>query len=169
MNRLLILSDYLSIRSDEHPTSIRNCSTQTSPHIIARLASTRAGVTRVADRDLQALRSAELPLRRRAWTRSEAIPGNQPTWRAPPQRLCAERRLRTGWPFDRQFSPAARRTQRDLRDQCRTHATARGSRVNRDGPGPHRLRLHQGGRHSCRHGCVLSRRRRPAIRSRGGR
>lgn len=83
MNRLLIRSDYLSIRSDEHPTSIRNRSTQTSPHIIARFAATRAGVTRVADRVLQALRSVELPLRRRTGTRSEAIPGNQPTWRAP--------------------------------------------------------------------------------------
>ena len=83
MNRLLIRSDDLTIRSDEYPASAINSSAQTPPQAGARLAPDRAGVTRLADRDLQTLRSAELPLRERTGTRSEAIsvisqPGGRP-------------------------------------------------------------------------------------------
>ena len=169
MNLPLIPSDDLTIRSDEYPGSVSNSSAPASPQIGARPTTARTGVTRVADRDLQALRSAELPLRRRTWTRSETISGDQPAWRATPPRLCAERCLRAGCPFDRQLPQAARGTQRDLCDQHRTSAPSRGSRVDRHGSGPYRPRLRQGGRHPRRHGRVLSRCRRLAVRSGEGR
>jgi hypothetical protein len=56
-----------------------------------------------------------------------------------------------------------------LCDQHGTPATARGAWINPHGPGACRFRLRQGGRHPRRHGCVLSRRRRPAVQSGGGR
>lgn len=156
MNRLLIRSDHITIRSDEYPGSVSDSTAQTPPKTGARLAPARAGVTRFADRDLQALRPAELPLRQRPGTWSEAISGHQSTRRAAPQRLRPERHARARCQFDRQLQQAARGSQRNLRDQHGTPAPARGSRVDRDGPGPHLLRRRQGGRGSRRHGCLLS-------------
>ena len=165
MNRLLIRSDHLSIRSDEYPEPVAIKSTQASSQAGARPATAREGVTRVANRDLQALWPAKLPLRRRTGARTEAIPGDQSAWRTTAPRLCAERRLRAGCSFDRQLPQATRSSQRDLCDQCRASAPARGSRVDRDGPCPRCPRFRQGGRHSRRHGCVLSRCWRLAVRS----
>ena len=165
MNRLLIRSDHLLIRSDEHSESFPISSTQASSQSGARPATTRQGVTRIANRDLQTLWPAKLPLRRRTWAWAEAISCGQSAWRTAAPRLCAERCLRAGCPFDRQLPQATRRSQRDLRDQRRTSAPARGSRVDRDGPCPRRPRFRQGGRHSRRHGCVLSRCWRLAVRS----
>lgn len=156
MTRLSIPSDHLPIRSDEFPRSARNSSAQTSSHISARLAAARVGITRCSDRDLQAMRSAELPLHQRARTWSEAVSGHQSARRAAPQRLRSERCARARRQSDRQLQQAARGTQRNLCDQRGTPAPARGSRVDRDGPGPHRLRRCQGGRRSRRHGCLPS-------------
>jgi hypothetical protein len=169
MNRLLILSDCLVIRSDEHPESCVNSPAQTSPQTRARSASDRTGAAWLADRDLQALWAAELPLRRRTGAWPETVFVGQPTWWATPQRLCVERRSRAGRPVHRQLPQITRNAQRDLRDQRGTPAATRGSRVDRHGPGTRRPRLRQGGRHSRRHGCVLSCRRRPAVKSRGAR
>jgi hypothetical protein len=165
MNRLLIRSDHLSIRSDGYPKSFAISSTQASSQSGAWPATAREGVTRVANRDLQALWPAKLPLRRWTGTRAEAISCDQSAWRTTAPRLCAERRLRAGRPIDRQLPQAARSSQRDLRDQRRTSASARGSRVDRDGPCARCPRFRQGGRHSRRHGCVLSRCWRLAVRS----
>jgi hypothetical protein len=165
MNRLLIRSDHLSIRSDGHSRSFAISSAQASSQFGARPATAREGVTRVANRDLQTLWPAKLPLRRRAGARAEAISCDQSAWRATAPRLCAERRLRAGCPPDRQLPQATRSSQRDLCNQCRASAPARGSRVDRDGPCPRCPRFRQGGRHSRRHGCVLSRCWRLAVRS----
>ena len=165
MNRLLIRSDHLSIRSDGRSGSFAISPTQASSQSGARPATAREGVTRVANRDLQALWPAKLPLRRRTGARTEAVSCDQSAWRTTAPRLCAERRLRAGCSFDRQLPQAARSSQRDLCDQCRASAPARGSRVDRDGPCPRGPRFHQGGRHSRRHGCVLSRCWRLAVRS----
>lgn len=169
MNRLLIRSDHLTDRSDCHAGSSSDSAAQTTPQTGARPSSTRAAAARIVDGDLQALRAAELPLCQ--WTRAwpEAVPGHQSAWRATAPRLRAERRSRARRPLDRQPPQAARRHQRDLRDQCRTAAPARGSRVDRHGPGPRRLRPGQGRRHSCRHGGILPRRRRLTVPSGGGR
>ena len=156
MTRLSIPSDHLPIRSDEYPRSAGNSSAQTSPHIGARPTPARVGITRFPDRDLQAMRSAELPLHQRARTWSEAVSGHQSARRAAPQRLRSERRARARRQFDRQLQQAAQSTQRNLCDQHGTPAPARGSRVDRDGPGPHCLRRRQGGRRSRRHGCLRS-------------
>ena len=83
MTHLLIRSDRLAIRSDEHPTSFISGSAQTPSQAGARLAADRAAAARLADRDLQALRSAELPLRQRPGARSEAISVHQSARRAP--------------------------------------------------------------------------------------
>lgn len=169
MNRLLIRSDRLVIRSDELPGSFRTCPAQTPPPACARLAADRTRPARHIGRDLQALRAAELPLRH--WTRAwpEAVFIHQPARRAATKGLRAERRPCAGRSIDRRLPQVARDAQRDLRDQRGTFATARGSEVDRHGPGTRRLRLRQGGRHPRRHGCVLSCRRRPAVQSGGAR
>jgi hypothetical protein len=165
MNRRLIRSDHLTIRSDGHSEPFAISPTQASSQSGARPAPAREAVTRLANRDLQALWPAKLPLRRRTGARAEAISSDQSAWRPATPRLCAKRRLRAGCPFDRQLPQATRNSQRDLRDQCRATAATRGSRVDRDGPCPRRPRFRQGGRHSRRHGCVLSCCWRLAVRS----
>lgn len=169
MSRFSIRSDRLLIRSDGYPGSFRTGLAQTPSPTCARLAADRTGAARHIGRDLQALRSTELPLRRRTGTRSEAISVHQPARRATATRLRAQRRSCAGCPIDRQFPQAAHNARRDLRDQYGTPAATGGSGVNRHGPGPRRPRLRQGGRHPRRHGCVLSCRRRPAVRSGGAR
>lgn len=155
-----ILSDYLLIRSDEYRKFILIRAAQTAPQTCARPAPAPAGAAGIVDRDLQALRPAELPLRQRAGARAEAISGGQPGERAPTQRLRAQCALSEGCGAARQFSPAARSSQRDLLDQCRAPAPTRGDRIEHHGSGPDRLRLDQGGSHRRRHGGVLPCRRR---------
>ena len=168
MIRLLIRSDYLSIRSDERSESIRPSPAKTAPQIAERFAATRPCVARLVDRDLQAVRSAELSLSRRSGARPEAISGDQSAWRTSPQRLCTKRRLCTDNPMARQLSPATRCIQRDLRDQFITPAPTRGSRIDHHGSSVDRLRLCQSGRHCRRYGRVLSHRRRSTVQSGGG-
>jgi len=169
MNRLLIRSDRLVIRSDEPTESLRTCSSQTPPSAGARLAADRTPPARHIGGDLQALRAAELPLCR--WTRAwpEAVFVHQPARRAAAKRLRAERCPYASRSIDRRFPQAARDAQRDLRDQRRTSATTRGLEVDRHGSGTRCLRLRQSGRHPRRHGCVLSCRRRHAVQSGGAR
>jgi hypothetical protein len=169
MNRLLIRSDHLTVRSDNHAGSASNGTAQTSSQTGARPPPARASAARIADRNLQALRPAELPLRWRTGTRPEAISGHQSTGRAAMPGLRAQCGSRACRPLDRQLSQGSRGAQRDLRDQCRAPASARGSRVGRHGPGPGRLRPGQGRRHSRRHGGLLPRRRCLAVQSGGGR
>ena len=171
MNLILIHSDSRVIRSDEHSGSFLPRAAQTSAPNRARLAADRGRSARHIGRDLQALRPAELPLRRRTWTWAQAVSVRQPARDRRPaaQRLCAKRHSRTGRPFDRQFPRLTHRARRDLCDQHGTSATARGAWINRHGPGARQFRLRQGGRHPRRHGCVLSCRRRPAVQSAGGR
>jgi len=165
MNPLPISSDHLPIRSDEYRRFTNVNPAQTAPQTRARPAPARPGAARFTDRDLQALRSAELPLRQRAGARTEAISGDQPAWRTSAPRLRAKCALRAGREAARQFAQAARGTQRDLRHQCRTPAPTRGTRISRHGSGACRPRLGQSGRHRRRYGGVLSRRRRSTIRS----
>jgi hypothetical protein len=171
MNPILIHSDRHVIRSDGHPQSFFPCAAQTSPPNRARLAADRTGSAWNIGRNIQALRPAELPLRRWTRTRAQTISVHQPARNGRPaaQRLCAKRHPRTGRPFDRQFPGSARCARRDLCDQHGTPATARGAWINRHGPGARRFRLHQGRRHHRRHGYVLPCRRRLAVQSGGGR
>jgi hypothetical protein len=169
MIRPLIRSDRLVIRSDEYPESFLACLTQTPPPSRARIAADRICRAWHIGRDLQALRSTKLPLRRRARTWTEALFVRQPTWRASSQGLRAQRYSRGSCQIDQQLPQAARSSRRDLRDQYGTLATTRGSWIGRHGPGSRRFRLRQGGRHRRQHGCVLSFRRRPAVRSGGAR
>lgn len=156
MNRLLIRSDHITIRSDEHQRSARNSSAPTPSQLGARLTSNRAIAAWFADRDLQALRAAEVPLRQRPGPWSEAISGHQSAGKTASPRLRSERDARAGCQFGRQLQQAARGSRRNLRDQHGTPAPARGSRVDRSESGSDRLRHRQGGRGSCRYGCLLS-------------
>src|SRR5260370_13199605 len=113
MNRLLIRSGHLTIRSDEYPRSASSSSTQTPSQLGARLAADRAAVAWFADGDLQALRPAELPLRQWPGTWAEAISGHQSARRASPQRLRSELHPRERCQFDRQLQQAARGSQRN--------------------------------------------------------
>ena len=169
MIRLLIRSDRRVIRSDELSGSILTGLAQPSPTTRARLASDRTAPARHIGRDIQALRSAELPLRR--WTRTwpEAVSVHQPARRAASKGLRAQQCPFAGRPIDRQLPQAAPSARRDLCDQCGTPATTRGSWIDRHGPGTRGFRLYQGGRHPRRHDCILSCRRRPAVRSGGAR
>lgn len=93
-----------------------------------------------------------------AWP--EAVSGDQSTWRPPSQRICTKCRLRTGRRMARQLSAAARYTQPDLRHQCGTPASTRGSRIDAHGPGVNRPRFSQSRCHRRRYDRVLSRCRR---------
>jgi hypothetical protein len=163
----MIRSDYLSIRSDEHTGSFRLRSAKATPQTATGFAAARARAAWLVDRDLQALRSAELPLSRRPRTWPEAISGDQSAWRTSPQRICTKCRLRSGHRMARQLSPAARYTQRDLRHQCRTSASPRGSRIDPHGSGVNRPRLCQSRCDRRRYDRVLSRCRRSAAGSGG--
>jgi hypothetical protein len=156
MIRPLIRSDHITIRSDEYQRSARNSSTQTPSQIGARLTANGAGVAWFANRDLQALRPAELPLRQRPRPWSEAISGHQSARKTAAPRLRPERHAPAGRQFDRQLQQAARGSQRNLCDQHGTPAPTRGSRIDLDGPVPYRHRYRQGRRGSRRHGCLLS-------------
>lgn len=156
MNRLLIRSDHITIRSDEHPGSFGNSSAQTPPQLGARFAPARAAATRFADRDLQALWSTKLSLRRRSGTRPKAISGHQSARRAAAQRLRPERSARARGQFDRQLQEVARDYQRNLCDQHGTPTPAREPWIARDRFGSHYLRRRQSRRRSRRHGCLLS-------------
>ena len=167
MTRLLIPSDCLSIRSDEHAKSLYLSAAKAPRQTAERFATTRPRVARLVDRDLQAVRAAKLPLSRWPGTWPEAISGDQSAGWPPPQGICTERHLRTGHSVARQFSQAAHSTERDLRDQRRTSATARGSRIACHGSGINRPRHCQSGCHRRRYDRVLSRRRRSTVRSGG--
>ncbi len=71
MNPILIHSDRHVIRSDGHPESLFPRAAQTSPPNRARLAADRTGSPWNIGRNIQALRPAELPLRRGTWTRAQ--------------------------------------------------------------------------------------------------
>jgi hypothetical protein len=168
MNRLPIPSDHLAVWSDDSAGCASTSITPTSPQTGARVASARPDPSRLTDRDLQALRTTELPLRARTGAWPEAVPGHQSTRWAAAQRLCPECCPQAGFRSARQLPQGARGAQRDLRHQCRTPAPTRGSRLDRRGPGPRLLRPCPGRRHPRRHGGFLSRRRCLAVRS-GGR
>src|SRR6202023_3179751 len=91
MTQVLNLSDYYLILSDEHSRIVICSSSQASPPACAPPASDRTDTARLADRDLQTLRAAQLPLCRRNWAWPQAISfHNQSNRRAPARRLRAE-------------------------------------------------------------------------------
>jgi hypothetical protein len=162
MTRPLILSDNFTKRSDEPQESLSHGLAQATASTGAGGAFDRAGDARHVERGLQALRSAQLPLCRRPGPRAQALSICQPTRQLATQRLCTQCRL---WPRRRvhqQLAQVARNPGRNLRDQYGAYATPRGSWVDHDGCCIHSVRLSRGGCHSGRHGCGLSRRRRPA-------
>lgn len=168
MTQVLNLSDYYLIRSDEHSRFVFHSSAQTSPPAGARPACDRTDTARLADRDLQALRPAQLPLCRWTWAWPQAISlHNQSNRRAPADRLRTECSPCRSLQVPRQLPQTARGAQRDLRNQCRTSAPPRESRL--DGPGRRYPRLHQGGRHPRQHDRILSGWWRPAVQPGGSR
>ncbi len=161
MTRFLNHSDLYLIRSEEHGKLFVRGSTQTPPSTGAGPATNRAGHTRVADRNLQALWSTQLSLHRRTRARTQAIlVHDRPNRRTPAPRLCAERDLPPSRRVSRQLPQASGDAQRDLRDQCRASASPRESRLN--GFGCRNARFCQGGRHHRQHDRSLSRCRGPA-------
>ena len=163
MTRVLNQSDIIVIRSDQqHEEHFFRGSTQAPPAAGAGPATNRAGHSRVADRELQALWSPQLPLLRRAWARAQAIlVHDRQDRRTPAPWLCAERGLPPSRRVSRQLPQTTGDAQRDLRDQCRASAPPRESRLN--GSGCRNARFCQGGRHHRQHDRILSRCRRPAI------
>ena len=84
MTQVLNLSDYHLILSDEHSRFVIRSSSQASPPPCAPPASDRTDTARLADRDLQTLRAAQLPLCRRNWAWPQAVSfHNQSNRRAP--------------------------------------------------------------------------------------
>jgi len=169
MNQPLIRSDRSVIRSDESTNTFRSCLAQTTPSLGEQFSADRTGAARHIGRDLQALRTPKLPLCR--WTRtwSEALSVHQPAWWATATGLRTQWSACAGRRVNRQLPQDAQDDQRDLRDQRGTPAATRGVGVDRDGPSTRYHRLRQGGRHHRRHDCILSRCRRPAVRSGGAR
>ena len=168
MTQILNLSDYHLILSDKHSRFVIRSSSQASPPPCAPPASDRTDTARLADRDLQTLRAAQLPLCRRNWAWPQAISfHNQSNRRAPAGRLCAECSPRRSPRVPRQLPQIARGAKRDLRDQCRASAPPRESRL--DGPGRRCPRLRQGGRHPRQHDRILPCWGRLAVQPRGSR
>src|SRR4029077_11568915 len=132
MNQLLNLSDIEVILSDEESGSVIRSPSQASPPTRERPTPDRADRAWFVDGDLQALRPAQLPLRRRTWARPQEIPlHNRSNRRAPAARLRAQCSL---CPSRRaNFRKLAGDAQRDLRDQCRTAAPPRESRLDGSG------------------------------------
>ena len=162
MTRFLNHSDIALIRSEEHEELFVRGSTQTPLPAGAGAATNRAGDTWVTDRDLQALWSTQLSLRRRAWARAQAIfVHGRPNRRTPAPRLCAKRDLPPSRRVSRQLPQTTGDAQRDLRDQCRASASPRESRLN--GSGGRNARFCQGGRHHRQHDRILSCCRRLAV------
>src|SRR5271154_4244360 len=131
MNQALIRSDRSLIRSDEPTDTLRSCLAQTPPPIGEQLAADRTSAAWHIGRELQALWSPKLSLCR--WTRtwSEALSVHQPAWWSTTTGLRTQRRACAGRRVNRQLPQDARDAQRDLRDQRRTPAATRGSRVGR--------------------------------------
>ena len=155
MTQVLNLSDYHLILSDEYSRFVIRSSSQAPPPACAPPASDRTDNARLADRDLQTLRAAQLPLCRRSWAWPQAISfHNQSNRPAPAGRLRAECSPRRSLRVPRQLPQIARDAQRGLRDQCRTSAPPRESRL--DGPGRRCPRHRQGGRHPRQHDRILS-------------
>ena len=169
MNQFLIRSDCHVIRSDEHPASFLDSPAQTSAHTRTRPAPDRTDPTWVVDRDLQTLRTAELPLRRRTRTRAEAIFVHEPARRTAAKGLRAKHGSPTGLSVHRQLSQIARGARRDLCHQHRTSPTPRGSRIDHHGSGTCRLRSCQGWRRPRRHDRIVPCSRCPAVRPGGAR
>ena len=166
MTRPLILSDAFAKQSDEPQGSFPRGSTRTTPPDRRGHAAGRARDARNAAGRLQALRPAKLPLCQWAWTWPEALSLGQSKGRPPAPRLCAQYRRRSRRSIHQQLARYTRCARRDLRHQHRASATPRGAWIDRHESRARPVRLDPGGRHSCRHGHGLSRRR-PAARCGG--
>ena len=159
MTRPLILSDRLSRQSDDSQEPFHLRLARTPPPTRAGCAADRAGDARDAKRGLQALRPAQLPLCRRSGTRTQVLSLGQSAQRATSQRLCAQRRRWARRSVHQQLARLTRCARRDLRHQYRASATTRGAWIERHASRARPVRRDPGGRHSCRHGRGLSRRR----------
>lgn len=157
MTRILIPSDRLDEQSDESQGFFSTGPARTPSSHRARDSADRTGHARDPERDLQALRPSQLPLRRRPRPWAQALSLRQPIRRTAPQRLCAQRRYGSRRTVDQQSAPASPSSRRDLRDQYRAFAAPRGSWVERHEPRECSVRLDRGGSHYRRHGVGLSR------------
>ena len=161
MTQPLNQSDSNLIRSGCHEQRFFRGSTQAPPSASARLATAREDHTRVTNRDLQALRSIQLPLQQWPWARTQALfVYSGPNRRPPTAWLRAKRSLSASRQFSCQLPRAKGDAQRDLRDQRRASASPRGSRLN--GAGCRNPRFNQGGHHHRQYDRILSRWGRPA-------
>jgi hypothetical protein len=116
MNQVLNLSDTYVILSDEEAGSVIRSPAQAPPPTRARPAPDRADSARLVDGDLQTVRSAELPLRRRTRARPQEISlHNRSDRRTPAARLRAQCSLRPSRRVPWQLPQAAGDAQRDLR------------------------------------------------------
>jgi hypothetical protein len=159
MTRCLILSDSLLGHSDDSQKPVCRGPSQTSPSACPKLASAGADHARDVACGLQAVRPAQLSLRRRPRPWAQILSLGQPARRPTPPRLRAQRRLSACRRVHRQLAHATNGARRDLRHQHRAIAATRGSWIARYGACTHPVRLDAGGLYSCRHGHVLSRRR----------
>src|ERR1700724_4264363 len=108
MNQVLNLSDIEVILSDEESGSVIRSPAQASPPTRARPAPDRTDRARFVDGDLQALRPAQMPLRRRPRARPQEISlHNRSNRRAPAARLRAQCILRPSRRVPRQLPQAA--------------------------------------------------------------
>ena len=169
MNQFLTRSDRHVIRSDEHPAPFLDGPAQTSAQTGVRPAPDRTDPAGVVDRDLQTLRTSELPLRRRTRTRTEAIFVHESKRRTAAKGLRTKHGSPASRSVHRQPPHMARGARRDLCNQHRTSQTSRGSWIDHDGPGTCRLRFCQGWRHPRRHDRIVPCSRCPAVRRGGAR
>jgi hypothetical protein len=158
MTRPLILSERLSRVSDGPQRSFFCRLARTPSPAGSRYATGRGGDARNAAGHLPALWPAQLPLRQRPRPWSKALSFGQPAQRPTSQRLRPQRRCRARQSMHRQLEQGAQCARSNLRNQHRTFAAPRGSRIDRHGYLARSPRFSAGGCNIGRYGGSLSRR-----------
>jgi hypothetical protein len=136
-----ILSDQLYTWSDEHTNRTSCCATQTPQCPCASDAARSIYPARLFNREIQAMRQAGMQMRRWAWTWPQVLSFGELSGPAAPDGLRAPRGLWANFGFSRQLSSDARDPGRDLQDQPRVVASARGTLTRQYEPLASRLSI----------------------------
>jgi hypothetical protein len=155
-------SDHLYAWSDEYTERTRRCTAKTPRRSCASTAPAQIDPARLPHRALQAMRQAELQMRRRAWTWAQILSFGELSGPATANGLRATGCLWANGGVSRQLPPKPRDFGDDLRDQPRIAAPSRGALARHHervaGPSPRPDRYGIGRRASRQYARRLARR-----------
>jgi hypothetical protein len=136
-----ILSDQLFTWSDEHTNRASCSATQTPPCPCASDAARSIYPARLFNREIQAMRQARMQMCRWARTWTQVLSFGELSGPSAADGLRAPRGLWASFGVSRELSSDARDSGRDLRDQPRVVAPARGTLTRQYGPLASRLSI----------------------------